>query len=254
VWFPLDMLGQNFSKEPDAFACQKRCQAVFGCVHFSFFKATLDCHLTSAVAIRHSSPGAVGFLSGPFHCWGGIPNQEKYVKLGPRTYVPKELDCMQVGKVYMPEMAPPRIFPPQRSKGDLMLGLNSIKNCQGLCTITEGCEHFSVHFPDGLCSLAAANASPLSGIESAISGGRDSSCKAKLIPGAVVADVALGPHIPFRPESGIIRAARTATIAVPLAATAAALMALAFRFWGQWQRWPEPQHPEASMLLVETDV
>lgn len=135
-----------------------------------------------------------------------------------------------------------------------MLGLNSIKNCQGLCAITEGCEHFSVHFPDGLCTLAAANASPLSGIESAISGGRDSNCNAKLVPGAVVADVALGPHIPFRPESGIIRAARTATIAVPLAATAAALVALAFRFWGQWQRWPEPQHPEASMLLVETDV
>jgi len=245
------MLGHNFSKEPDAFACQKRCQAVFGCVHFSFFKATLDCHLTNAAAIRHSSPAA-GFLSGPFHCWGGIPNQDKYVKLGPKTYVPKELACMEVGKVYVPEMAPPRIFPPQRFEGDLMLGLNTIQKCRKLCSITLGCEHFSVHFPDGLCSLAAITAKPLSGIENTISGRRESGCMATIEPGTFLTDVALTPHIPVRPESAIIHTARTAAIAVPLVATAAALTA-GFRFWGQRQRLPELHH-EASMLLGDADV
>jgi len=225
---------------------------VFGCVHFSFFKATLDCHLTSATAIRHSSPAA-GFLSGPFHCWGGIPNQDKYVKLGPKTYVPKELACMEVGQVYVPYMAPPRIFPPLRLKGDLMLGQNTIQNCQKLCSITEGCKHFSVHFPDGFCSLAAASARPLSGIENTISGGSDSGCKASIKPGAFLTDVALGPHIRVTPESGIIHAGRTAAIVVPLMVTAAALAALAFRFWGQGQHLPELHH-EASMLLGDADV
>jgi len=177
AWFPLDMLGHNFTKERDAFACQRRCQTLFGCVHFSFFKATLDCHLTDAYALRLSSRGTAGFLSGPFHCWGGMPSQDKYVQLGPKTYVPKELECIDIGVVYMPEMAPPKLFPPRRLDGDLALGLNSIHSCKALCSNVVGCEHFSVHFPDGLCSLAAANARPVPHMMSTISGRLVGGCK-----------------------------------------------------------------------------
>jgi len=247
------MLGSNFSKEPDAFACQKRCQAVSGCVHFSFFKATLDCHLTDAFAIRRSSEGAVGFMSGPFRCWGGIPDQDKYAKLGPKTYVPKELACMEVGVVYWPEMALPRIFPPEHSRGDLLLGRNSIHNCQQLCSISDKCKHFSVHFPDGLCSLAAADARPISGIENTISGRRDNMCKATIKPEAALTDVALEPHIRLQPGSGTTRTASAAAIALPLLATVTALATLAFRIRAQWQRQPELLH-EASLLLGETGV
>lgn len=173
------------------------------------------------------------------------------MKFGPQTFVPKELACMEVGKVYMPEMAPPRILPLEGFNGDLVVG--TVRNCQKLCSITFGCEHFSVHFPDGLCSLAAINAKPLSGVESTISGRRDNLCKATMQPGAAVTDVALGPHIRVKPESGIIRAASTSAIALPLLATAVALVTVAFRFWGRWQRQPEHCH-ELSTLLGDTDV
>merc|ERR1711953_1051824 len=118
-------------------------------------------------------------------------------------------------------MTPPRSLPLEGFKGDLVVG--TVRNCQKLCSITLGCEHFSVHFPDGLCSLAAVTAKPLSGIESTMSGRRDSGCMASIKPGVFLTDVALGPHVRVRPESGIIRTVRTAAIAVPLVATAAAL-------------------------------
>lgn len=228
---------------------------MFGCVHFSFFKATLDCHLTDAYALRLSSPGAVGFMSGPFHCWGGIPNQDKYVQLGPKTYVPKELGCMNLGVVYVPEMAPPRTFQPERSKGDLALGLNTIYNCRALCSFTVGCEHFSVHMPSGLCSLAAADARPVPRILSAISGRKAGGCE--VANNAAVKDdvgFALWPPVTVRPKLGIARKARAGAIAVVLVATAAiSLAALGLRLWGQRPHRHVLQH-EVSALLGETHV
>jgi len=226
---------------------------VTGCVHFSFFKATLDCHLTDAFALRGSSAGAIGFLSGPFHCWGGIPNQDKYVQLGPKTYVPKELDCMNIGEVYMPEMAPPRIFPPVLAKNGLARGLNTIHNCKELCLVIEGCEHFSVHFPDGLCSLAAANARPVTSIESAISGRKGGGCKVPIQPLAAVTDVALGPHLRVGPEPGTARRASTAVVAAVFVATIATLASLGLYLRSQWTSWTVLQH-EVNALMGETDV
>lgn len=231
---------------------------MFGCVHFSFFKATADCHLTDAFALRLSSPpGAVGFLSGPFHCQGSIPNQDKYVQLGPKTYVPKELDCMNIGVVYMPALAPPRIFPPNRSKGDLALGLNTIHNCKVLCSEAPGCEHFSVQFPEGQCSLAAADATEIRFIESAISGRKGGSCRVAVNPAAAVMHAALGPHVWDRPKVAITRNANAVAIASVFVATAAVSAALSAALCRRFrdQRMPRPVlHQEASALLGETDV
>merc|ERR1719512_43771 len=134
-------------------------------------------------------------------------------------------------------MALPRIFPPEHSRGDLLLGRNSIHNCQQLCSISDKCEHFSVHFPDGLCSLAAANARPVTSIESAISGRKGGGCKVPIQPLAAVTDVALGPHLRVGPEPGTARRASTAVVAAVFVATIATLASLGLYLRSQWTSW-----------------
>jgi hypothetical protein len=193
------MLGENITKEADAFACQKRCLLVRGCAHFSYFKSDMDCHLQDAYAIKRDNDPA--FLSGPFHCWGAIPAQEKYVNLGNKTYVPKELDCMQRGVLYSPIMGVPTFFAPEQGEEDLARGLNTIKKCKALCDSTGDCAHFSVQFPVGLCRMASAMARALPGLENTVSFDRNG-CKVSAVGETVIkADVADVAHIQENPTN-----------------------------------------------------
>jgi len=170
------------------------------------------------------------------------------------TYVPKELACLNIGVVYVPEMAPPRIFPPERSESDLAPGLNTIHNCKELCSFTVGCEHFSVYFPEGSCSLAAAKARPVPRILSTISGRKAGGCKVTINTAATVRDDAFGPFVGVRPKLGIIRKASAAAIAFVLAATVAVpSAALGLRLWDRWIHWHVLNH-EASALLGDPCV
>merc|ERR1712232_214653 len=112
-WAPMDMVNTVATKEDDAFSCQKRCESVDGCTHFSYFKSARDCHLQDAFAIKQEpSPG---FLSGPFKCWEDIKNQDQFFDVGNQTYLPKQIGCFKMGVLYSPILGVPRYFAPSNS-------------------------------------------------------------------------------------------------------------------------------------------
>jgi len=155
-------------------ACQRRCLGVLGCMHFSYFNATQNCHLQDAFAI--SAPSTLGFVSGPFSCQGIRPGQEGYVHVGHEalhpSYLPRDLACLQVGTDYVPDLGVPCIFTPEQDADHGIMGMNTIRNCQRKCNLTKGCEHFSVQFPTGFCKLASASAKFLGNMIGAVSGPR----------------------------------------------------------------------------------
>jgi len=242
AWAPLDMLGQNITKEADAFACQKRCLGVRGCAHFSYFKVDMDCHLQDAYAIKRENDPA--FLSGPFHCWGAIPGQEKYVNLGSKTYVPKEIGCLQRGVLYSPIMGVPTFFPPEQGEEDLARGLNTIKKCQALCDSTGDCAHFSVQFPAGLCRMASTIARALMGLENTVSGDRNG-CKVLAVAEALVkVDVADMAHIQESPTKVNSLGVAAGAILVAIFLTASAMI-----FIARWRPSACCAEDEADALL-----
>jgi len=156
--------------EKDVAACQRRCLGVLGCMHFSYFNATQNCHLQDAFAIR--APSSLGFVSGPFSCHGVRSGREGYVSVGHMSYLPKDLGCLQVGTDYIPDLGAPSIFIPEQDADHGIVGMNTIRNCQRKCNVTKGCEHFSVQFPVGFCKLASGSARSLANMAGAVSGPR----------------------------------------------------------------------------------
>jgi len=170
-WEPLDMQNQDMTVEKDVAACQRRCLGVPGCMHFSFFNATQNCHLQGAFAIH--KPSSLGFVSGPFSCQGIRPGQEGYVNIGHMSYLPRDLGCLQVGTDYIHDLGTDYyIFSPEQDIDHGIVGMNTIRKCQQQCSITKDCEHVSVQFPTGFCNLASASAGRLVNIAGAVSGPR----------------------------------------------------------------------------------
>jgi hypothetical protein len=169
-WEPIDMQNLGMTVENDAVACQRRCLGVPGCIHFSFLKATQNCHLQDAFAMHQ--PSSIGFVSGPFSCQGIRPGQEAYVNFEHETFLPRDLGCLQTGTDYMNDLGATSIFSPVQDADHGIMGLNTIRNCQRQCSETKGCEHFSVQFPMGTCKLASASAMSTTNIAGAVSGTR----------------------------------------------------------------------------------
>lgn len=152
------------TREADATACQRRCARTRGCAHFSFWKLGGHCHLQDAFAIEQKA--RIGFISGPFQCWDNI-DQKLYVKLGPKTFVPKALRCVETGSLYSPIMGVPKYLPKHS-----MTGLKAVEVCQQHCSSVKGCLHFTLQFPQRLCRLAGANAHRLPSAINSVSGPR----------------------------------------------------------------------------------
>jgi len=169
-WEPLGMQDQSVTVERDAAACQHRCFGVPGCIHFSFSKGTRSCHLQDAFAVR--KPNSRGFVSGPFKCVDKLSGQESYVDVGHQTYLPRDFRCLRAQVLLVPDLGITNVFPPLQDVITGVKGMNTIRNCQRLCNVTAGCEHFSVLLPAGVCKLAGASAKPLANVAGAISGPR----------------------------------------------------------------------------------
>lgn len=159
-WEPLDMPGTYPVLVPGVEACQGKCAATHGCVHFSYWQELGHCHLQDAYAIRQQ--GRTGFVSGPFKCWEDLLGDE-WVRKDPFTFVHKELACADLGTLYSPLMGVVRFFPK-------MDEIEAIRKCRDYCATHEGCVHFTIQFPARGCRMAGSGAKKLKPFLNAVSG------------------------------------------------------------------------------------
>jgi len=239
-WAPLDMPNTIASKQKDASACQSRCKGIAGCTHFSYFKLSGDCHLQNAYAVKERA--STGFVSGPPMCWGGFDRKQGYVDVGHKTYLPKEIACLELGVTYSPIMGVPKYFPPDASH--LHYGENSIEACQDYCEAIAGCEHFTVQFPTGLCRLSGVGARPLKHWQNAVSSIRGGCRVTGFIRKAIVSSK--------RPQNDFQRISEFSSTAVLISS----MLALCGLAYGIFRRFDREQHrlvaasPDATELLV----
>jgi len=135
--------------EPDAYACQKRCAGTPGCAHFSFWTWGKHCYLQDSFAIRQT--GRLGFVSGPFQCWDSL-DHDAFTKVGDKTYLHKAFKCVELGTIYSPMIQLPQYFTEAET------GIEAAKACKQLCASTEGCAHWTMHFPQRMCKLSGPGA------------------------------------------------------------------------------------------------
>mmetsp|Transcript_69977 Transcript_69977/g.135047 ORF Transcript_69977/g.135047 Transcript_69977/m.135047 type:complete len:639 (-) Transcript_69977:39-1955(-) len=184
AWEPLDMPNTNPAHEPNASACQKRCERTPGCTHFSFWTVGKNCHLQDAYAIHQSA--RMGFVSGPFKCWKDL-DPSKWIDKGHRTFVPKDLECVELGTLYSPIMGGIKTFPKS-----MATGRQAINMCRNYCASVKGCAHFTIQFPARVCRVAAKSAHKLHPFMNAVSGnttcwqGRDHKVKKPPVAEAIV--------------------------------------------------------------------
>lgn len=162
AWEPLDMRGTAFTTQLDAEACRLQCLKTPGCFHFSYWTNRGDCHLQDAFALRQE--GRADFISGPFQCWGELGEVSEFAKMAQNQYLPKELDCMEVGVTWEPtlEWRHKSIF-----RGSQ---LDIIRECQDLCARNQECRHFTMDVMTDDCKLSPDGAVPLPGVFNTISG------------------------------------------------------------------------------------
>lgn len=158
AWEPLDMSGTAPHQEKDVSACQAKCRLTEGCVHFSYWKLDGMCHLQDAFAVRRSA--RPGFLSGPFQCWSYVDSDD-FTRTNVKTYLANEFRCIEDEVTYHPNLGLTRLMEGGRTE--------VVRACMQHCADTEGCEHFTVHFPS-TCSLSGPEAKPVSSIFGTLSG------------------------------------------------------------------------------------
>uniref|UniRef100_A0A7S1S034 Apple domain-containing protein n=1 Tax=Alexandrium catenella TaxID=2925 RepID=A0A7S1S034_ALECA len=161
AWEPLDMPGATPSIAGSADECQLRCASTAGCTHFSYWWIGKNCHIQDAYAVRRTS--RLGFTSGPFGCWESL-DQDKYVREG-LTIVERSRRCEELSTLYEPAMGLSREFTLED-----ITKTEAVKQCRDYCALTEGCEHYTMTFPDRLCQMAGAGANKVTPYANAVSG------------------------------------------------------------------------------------
>merc|ERR1711920_1018443 len=104
-----------------------------------------------------------GFIAGPKICWEDmtIEQQKTMTRLktrgvGMHTYVEKPFQCMEMSAMYLPPLKLPISF--SKSAHPEMDDKKALLSCQHLCDTTVGCYHFTMAFPERLCSMTDATA------------------------------------------------------------------------------------------------
>jgi len=219
IWEPLDMPHTAPAREPHASACQRRCEQTPGCTHFSYWTVGKNCHLQDAYAIHQSD--RMGFVSGPFKCWKDLdPN--KWIDKGYRTFVPKDLECVELGTLYSPIMGEIKTFPKS-----MATGRQAINMCRNYCASVKDCLHFTIQFPARVCRVTGEGAHKLHPFMNAVSGnttcwqGRDHKVVKPPVAEAIVrAELPAGLRVTGSSHAGL---AAIAGLALMLLALAAAL-------------------------------
>jgi hypothetical protein len=154
---PIDMPNRSSRVSPvqaeDITECQKICAQTTGCRHYSFWKEAKVCHLQDSWASRAEKRH--GWVSGPFKNWDEL-DHGKFVKLSPKAYVDKDLECLTLATLWSPIFGVPAYFNQIR---DTKV---AFKKCESLCKSVQGCAHWSMMLPGNLCRLAGDNAWKLS--------------------------------------------------------------------------------------------
>jgi len=145
------------TKEKDMHACQKRCKAQLGCLHFSYWRADGLCHLSDVYATRHTN--RPGFVAGSATCSQEI--DMPYMAPDPSTLAAK-FACLEQGVLYSPVNAMPKTVTGNEEE--------VIEKCQKYCGENPDCEHMMVQFPVGTCLMAGKNATKVPGILNALAG------------------------------------------------------------------------------------
>jgi len=121
-----------------------------------------NCHLQDAYAIHQSA--RMGFVSGPFKCWKDL-DHNTWIDKGHRTFVPKDLECVELGTLYSPIMGGIKTFPKS-----MATGRQAINMCRNYCASMKGCLHFTVQFPARVCRITGEGARRLHPFMNAVSG------------------------------------------------------------------------------------
>jgi len=155
TWSPLDMAGTSASQESSATACQKLCQNTKGCLHFSFWRPLPEfpqgqCHLHDIGAVP--VPNSPGYTAGPHRCWDDL-DTSNYIDVGHKTYVTRELGCLQWARSYDPSIASHIL-----SSGDGDTVEQQLQKCAAWCAANKSCNKFSFFASTKMCILAGAAA------------------------------------------------------------------------------------------------
>jgi len=121
-----------------------------------------NCHLQDAYAIHQSA--RMGFVSGPFKCWKDL-DHNRWIDKGYKTFVPKDLECVELGTLYSPIMGGIKTFPKS-----MATGRQAINMCRNYCASVKGCLHFTIQFPARVCRVAGEGARRLHPFMNAVSG------------------------------------------------------------------------------------
>jgi len=151
---PLDMKHTKPTIEASGQACQDRCKAKEGCVHFSFWTDIGHCHLQDDSATRIEL--GFGFEAGPRDCLPGAT-------VTTTNTITVNEECRQTGLFWSPLMT----NVPQYLHGSEE---EMVRQCQKLCARTTGCARFVLDINQKMCRFADSSATPSVGALRTVSG------------------------------------------------------------------------------------
>lgn len=155
VWLPLDMPGSKPDIVEDSLACKERCKQTYGCTTFGFWTNGRHCHLQNDNATQQLY--GFGFESGPAEC-----SPKHTVTQTTTNPIPANMRCIQDGILWSPLLGLAMYIEGKQEEAS--------SKCQQFCAETNSCARFQMDTATHTCSLAGADADPLTGFPGVLSG------------------------------------------------------------------------------------